>query len=571
MLRLLDAEAAALAEEPELASQLALWSGDLAGAVEAAMTEGRLTERLVALVAGTSTSLWRRAARSFGAQLARAGDVTRGAEFLVAAGAVREAVTELSRAGQHRAALAVARSRLPASDPAPAEVLTTWARQSAADGNFALAARCWTGAGKPGRAAEQLARLGDRHSLRAAALLAGGEGRGAVYARQALTDSLHSGDLGAARRLVGEQAGLRWAGPLVAVQGAITAGLREGATVGEGGLRVGVRATLRQGLLQLGEGWREETEAVLASSSQGEEERTVVLQVAGLLTGCLPPAAPQPALAAAARALALLHPRPRLLAALLPALLPAGAQPPAAGRALLGTPLDWQCKWPELRSLQASEGLLQLAGLEGDAGKAATEEELELLADCFMLEDVARGQRLRAEIAEGEAAVEAFKPEAGAAAVEEEVHVEEEGEETTGLDLTPSLSGPQSLSLTGPDGEWRREGVAGAAPLPGPPGTALLPPPARPSRAFQERFLAGRASTEQAVKELQKLRWTLDRSCPGLEPPFPCLSLLCSRLLTLAAARELGAAPAGQAADEQEAGRLGLRQRVARCRLQRGE
>ena len=43
-------------------------------------------------------------------------------------GAVREAVTELCREGQHRAALAIARSRLLQGDPAAREVLVALAR-----------------------------------------------------------------------------------------------------------------------------------------------------------------------------------------------------------------------------------------------------------------------------------------------------------------------------------------------------------------------------------------------------------------------------------------------------------
>ena len=112
-------------QEPSFSSQLCLWSGSLAPLVEEAVLEGRVTERLEA---STSTALWRRAARGLGGQLVMAGEAVRGAEFLVAPGAVREAVTELCREGQHRAALAIARSRLPQGDPAAREVLVALAR-----------------------------------------------------------------------------------------------------------------------------------------------------------------------------------------------------------------------------------------------------------------------------------------------------------------------------------------------------------------------------------------------------------------------------------------------------------
>ena len=111
-------------QEPSFSSQLCLWSGSLAPLVEEAVLEGRVTERLEA---STSTALWRRAARGLGGQLVMAGEAVRGAEFLVAPGAVREAVTELCREGQHRAALAIARSRLDQYCELVREVIASWA------------------------------------------------------------------------------------------------------------------------------------------------------------------------------------------------------------------------------------------------------------------------------------------------------------------------------------------------------------------------------------------------------------------------------------------------------------
>ena len=157
---------------------------------------------------------------------------------------------------------------------------------------------------------------------------------------------------------------------------------------------------------------------------------------------------------AIAQALHLLFSLPTLLIKILPALLPKGSLPPAAGNALLGKPLDWQCNWPELRSIQTSEASARLFSLERGE-EENDEEQLNLLADAFMHEDIIHEQKLQAEIAEGEKAVKKFKPEAEVKGVEGGDE-EEEKRENAGLDLTPSLSGTQTLSLSG-GGEWQSQ------------------------------------------------------------------------------------------------------------------
>ena len=157
---------------------------------------------------------------------------------------------------------------------------------------------------------------------------------------------------------------------------------------------------------------------------------------------------------AIAQALHLLSSLPSLLIKLLPALLPKGSLPPAAGNALLGKPLDWQCNWPELRSIQTSEASARLFSLERGA-EESDEEQFALLADAFMHEDIIHEQKLQAEIAEGEQAVKKFKPEAEVKGVKGGEEGEEK-KENVGLDLTPSLSGTQTLSLSG-GGEWQSQ------------------------------------------------------------------------------------------------------------------
>ena len=120
----------------------------------------------------------------------REGEVYRGAEYLVSAGEVLEAVTVLSKKGHHRAAVAIARSRLPLDSEAVREVMKSWALQSQNDGNYSLAAKCWLSIGMYGEASEVLARLssstGDEGCLRMAALISPDDGKANVYRQQCL-------------------------------------------------------------------------------------------------------------------------------------------------------------------------------------------------------------------------------------------------------------------------------------------------------------------------------------------------------------------------------------------------
>ena len=127
----------------------------------------------------------------------------------------------------------------------------------------------------------------------------------------------------------------------------------------------------------------------------------------------------------------------------------------AAGKSLLGKPLDWQCNWPELRSIQTSEAAARLFDLEKGA-EEKEEEQLALLADAFMHEDIIQEQKLQAEIDEGEKAVKNFKPEAETRGDETLENEENKKNGNGGLDLTPSLSGTQTLSLSG-GGEWKSQ------------------------------------------------------------------------------------------------------------------
>ena len=86
VLSLLEAERREQSEDSEAETVLSLWSGDLLQLLETAITESRVTERLLTHAAGVSLVLWRRAAVSLGHQLVREGEVLRGAEYLVSSG-----------------------------------------------------------------------------------------------------------------------------------------------------------------------------------------------------------------------------------------------------------------------------------------------------------------------------------------------------------------------------------------------------------------------------------------------------------------------------------------------------
>ena len=55
--------------------------------------------------------------------------------------------------------------RLPEDDPVIQDLLGGWAFKSAQDGNLPLAAKCWTAAAKPNKAADILAKIGTKSSL----------------------------------------------------------------------------------------------------------------------------------------------------------------------------------------------------------------------------------------------------------------------------------------------------------------------------------------------------------------------------------------------------------------------
>lgn len=159
------------------------------------------------------------------------------------------------------------------------------------------------------------------------------------------------------------------------------------------------------------------------------------------------------------------------------------------------------------------------------------------VADAIMLEDVILAQKILAEILEGEEAIAAFDPEKEALNPVSVIEGLNGSAEDAGVDFTPSLTGTQTVSLGG-DGNWKSDGLTPDIPLP-PQGLENLPPPPKQTTSFYTRFLRGRADTVEAVKEIQKLRWTVSRQ-NALCVPYPDLTLCCKNLLNVVLEKELG-------------------------------
>ena len=163
----------------------------------------------------------------------------------------------------------------------------------------------------------------------------------------------------------------------------------------------------------------------------------------------------------------------------------------------------------QVRSIQATVSAVTINHWRHTSDDV-TEDDLNSAADAVMLEDVIKRQKLEAEISEAEEAIKQFQSQDHGENDEKETSEASEsqsGDGEEGLDLTPSLSGAQTLSLSS-SGDWVSQGVSDSVPLPSQPSDHTLPPPPPPCRNFHHRFLEGRSSSSDAVKELQKLRWT---------------------------------------------------------------
>eukprot|EP00088_Acartia_fossae_P063557 TRINITY_DN775_c0_g1_i4.p1 TRINITY_DN775_c0_g1~~TRINITY_DN775_c0_g1_i4.p1 ORF type:complete len:356 (-),score=91.20 TRINITY_DN775_c0_g1_i4:131-1144(-) len=286
---------------------------------------------------------------------------------------------------------------------------------------------------------------------------------------------------------------------------------------------------------------------------------------------------PQLCLDKVALCLADFHKYPEELEKVCGALLPQGSQPQEAGQALLDKPLDWQCSWQQLRSIQCSEAVAILHSKTSNW----TEDLMQDVADAIMLEDVLLVQKLEQEISEGEKALATFKVESkdenkgcnGVSndaqtngCVDEEVgEVKKSSDGGQQLDLTPSLLGTQTVSI-GSDGNWAtNDGAAAGQMPPAAAGIENLPPPPKQTPSFYMRFLEGKTDTVEAEKELQKLRWVLSKH--PVDVPYPDLTSCCQTLLGVVLQHQLGNITAEE---EEEGKKINFSKKLARFGYYKG-
>uniref|UniRef100_A0A4W3HI22 Gem-associated protein 5-like n=1 Tax=Callorhinchus milii TaxID=7868 RepID=A0A4W3HI22_CALMI len=152
---------------PELHHQLLLWKGDVRGALQVAAQRGELSDSLLAM-APMGMDIILRNTRSPSPSLAI---------YLIVSHSLSVShslcvCVSLSHSFLFREAIAIAKARLPPTDPLISELLGSWAASLAKDGHYSVAAKCYLTSRCPYDAAKVLARKGDTVSLRTAAEVA---------------------------------------------------------------------------------------------------------------------------------------------------------------------------------------------------------------------------------------------------------------------------------------------------------------------------------------------------------------------------------------------------------------
>lgn len=157
---------------PELFHQLMLWKGDLKGVLQSAAERGELTDNLVAMAPVAGYHVWLWAVEAFAKQLCFQDQYVKAASHLLSIHKVYEAVELLKSHHFYREAIAVAKARLRPEDPILKDLYLSWGAILEKDGHYAVAAKCYLGAGAAYDAAKVLAKKGDAASLKTAAELA---------------------------------------------------------------------------------------------------------------------------------------------------------------------------------------------------------------------------------------------------------------------------------------------------------------------------------------------------------------------------------------------------------------
>jgi len=191
----------------DVAAHLKLWSGDLVQTIKTAAKTGKLNDWMVSMAAGTSYSLWKEICLAYALQLIKDDDIVKGASYLLMTHQVLKAIEILKKNHFYRAAIAIAKSRLPEDAPLLQEIYSSWASQATSDGSYELAAKCWISAGEFFQAASLLAKRPDPSSLRVASFLAAKAGEyenSRVLAAQCATECIKNKDWKCMEKLVQE-------------------------------------------------------------------------------------------------------------------------------------------------------------------------------------------------------------------------------------------------------------------------------------------------------------------------------------------------------------------------------
>ncbi|CAH1274597.1 GEMIN5 [Branchiostoma lanceolatum] len=155
--------------------QLAIWKGDIVGALQMASQHGQLTDWLVAMAPLAGHDVWLQTVEAYAQQLCGQDQLYKAVTFLMACHKVPEAIVLLKNKKMFREAVALAKVRLSPHDPVLLDVYDAWATELQKD-HYEQAAKCYLAMQQPCDAAAVLARRGDLDTLRVAAKIADAAG-----------------------------------------------------------------------------------------------------------------------------------------------------------------------------------------------------------------------------------------------------------------------------------------------------------------------------------------------------------------------------------------------------------
>ncbi|KAF7655287.1 hypothetical protein LDENG_00058260 [Lucifuga dentata] len=151
---------------------LRLWTGDLEGALQAAMEKGEISDHLLSIAPMAGFAVWKKTVEAYIRQLCLQEQYLKAASHLLSINKLYEAIELLRSHKLYREAIALVKARLPADEPELKELYTSWAAVLEKDGHFSAAAKCYLAAGSSFDAAKVISRKNDVSSLRTATSLA---------------------------------------------------------------------------------------------------------------------------------------------------------------------------------------------------------------------------------------------------------------------------------------------------------------------------------------------------------------------------------------------------------------